>query len=580
MLITLQKFRLHDAFGNHLLGVISHQRHWFKIFLFLSLLFCAQNAVAQVVFQHTYDRSILEFLDEMNGLRLTDKTYNVLPLSRTEIAETLDEIVVSKEKLNERQQNQLQFFHLEYKKDGQKETRPTVDQVFTSPINTLDRFKRSDLAYFSNDKVTLSLNPIIGGTWQTNDNGVLWQRRVGADFQMYTGRIGVYANLRDVYQSEATSDPAYVYPSEGSLYKYNDDGSTEFSEMRGGITYGWKSGYIGLVKDHVNWGYGYYGRNILDHNAPSFTQLKLHLNPVDWLRFDYFHGWLNSDVIDSNRTSQLGSVTRVELHNKYMAANMISVRPFKSLWLSVGNSTIYSEQSVEPAFLIPFLFFKSVDHTIYNRRNDAGSNAQMFGGFSWRPLRKLHVFSTLFIDELSIRNSFNKDLHTNWFSLKSGFRMVNVLPNLNFTFEYLRSNPMVYKHYISTTTYTHASYNLGHYLKDNSLELIGALDYIPLWWLHMELKYQYAQTGPDYEDNRVIRNPTTGELAIRGLPYLSSTQFEQGVTSLTANFQFVHSLHIRLQLEQRSTWRSNSGIEVPYYKGNSLTFAIGINYGF
>ncbi len=28
--------------------------------------------------------------------------------------------------------------------------------------------------------------------------------------------------------------------------------------------------------------------------------LRLDIKPVDWLRFNYMHGWLSSDVPDSN----------------------------------------------------------------------------------------------------------------------------------------------------------------------------------------------------------------------------------------------------------------------------------------
>ena len=65
-------------------------------------------------------------------------------------------------------------------------------------------------------------------------------------------------------------------------------GSTDWSDMQGGITYSWKWGNAGLVKDEISWGNNYNGANILGGNNPSFIQFRLHLNPVKWFNFDYF----------------------------------------------------------------------------------------------------------------------------------------------------------------------------------------------------------------------------------------------------------------------------------------------------
>ena len=69
--------------------------------------------------------------------------------------------------------------------------------------------------------------------------------------------------------------------------------------MQGGVTYSWKWGNAGLVKDNLQWGNNYNGANIFGGNNPTFVQLRLHISPVKWFDFNYFHGWLNSMVVDS-----------------------------------------------------------------------------------------------------------------------------------------------------------------------------------------------------------------------------------------------------------------------------------------
>ena len=76
-----------------------------------------------------------------------------------------------------------------------------------------------------------------------------------------------------------------------------------------------------LVKDKQVWGNNYNGANIFGGNNPSFIQLRLHLNPVKWFNFNYFHGWLNSMVVDSSRsywvTNSYGTDYREVYHKKY-----------------------------------------------------------------------------------------------------------------------------------------------------------------------------------------------------------------------------------------------------------------------
>ena len=72
---------------------------------------------------------------------------------------------------------------------------------------------------------------------------------------------------------------------------------------------------------------------------------------------------------------------------KYIAANMFTFTPWKRLNISVGNSIVYSDMNVHPAYLIPVLFYKSVDHTL-NQGID-NQNSQMFFDVSSRQIKHL-----------------------------------------------------------------------------------------------------------------------------------------------------------------------------------------------
>lgn len=65
----------------------------------------------------------------------------------------------------------------------------------------------------------------------------------------------------------------------------------------------------------------------------------------------------------------------------------------------------YSDMNVHLAYLIPFLFYKSVDHTLNgtNAAGQTGQNSQLFIDVSSRNIKNLHLFLTVFVDEFSMK---------------------------------------------------------------------------------------------------------------------------------------------------------------------------------
>ena len=176
----------------------------------------------------------------------------------------------------------------------------------------------------------------------------------GESFCFYAGKhLGVYASLRDNHEKEMLSGQDYLTTRTAARYKSGQD----FSEMRGGLTWAWKWGSFGLVKDHYEWGNNYRYPNIFSSKPPSVTHLKLNLRPVKWFEFNYMHGWLASGVVDSARsypyTNSYGTSTRIVYRQKYLSANMFTFKPLKKFHFSIGNSIIYSDMDPDPAYYDP-----------------------------------------------------------------------------------------------------------------------------------------------------------------------------------------------------------------------------------
>jgi hypothetical protein len=277
-------------------------------------------------------------------------------------------------------------------------------------------------------------------------------------------------------------------------------------------------------------------------------------------------------VVDSTNsywvTNSYGTDYRKVYHKKFIAANMFTFTPFKNLNVSAGNSIVYSFENVHPAYLIPVLFYKSVDHSLSSGIDNM--NSQMFFDISSRQIKNLHLYATLFIDELSVSRFTKKD-QWNFFSYKAGFQLADLpITNLSFTTEFTYTYPLTFQHDVPTLTFQNAGYNMGYYLKDNSREWYIALDYHPVRTLDINLYFLDAIRGPDYTELGVNRV---------GNPPLVSVQWHNTSYGLKASYQVINDLY---------TWFSISSGHITgdtrwspeYFYGWKNTVNLGATFGF
>ena len=524
--------------------------------LILPLFLLSLSVKAQEIPYHISNQSVYDFLEEMAGLQIIDLNTAVKPYSRDFIATSLQEVKKQQGKLNMRQNADLDFFL----RDFNKELLPGKEYK-----------KRIDMFYYKDSLFTFSINPILGIQYWSNENGTATHWWNGAEAFAYMGNWGFYASLRDNHDANFLSNPDYLNQRQGAAYKGNGD----YSEMRGGITYAWKWGSFGLVKDHFAWGNNYHGANIFSGRTPSFAQIYLKMKPVKWFEFNYVHGWLVSEVVDSSRsywfTSSYGTQYRRVYHPKYIAANLFTFTPVKRLHLSFGNSIVYSDLGAFPGYLIPLAFFKSIDHTVNHSIDN--QNSQMFFDFSSRQIKHLHLYTTLFLDELSTKNMFKKEKHSNFFSWKAGGKLTDFpLDNLALTVEFTRTNPLTFGNYPTFHHFPSNQYNLGYYLQDNSRELFLALESRPVRGLWLQASYSFAQKGPDYDRLGGSR---------LGLPFMESVEWENKTFLIQGRYEIVNDGFVFVQYQKSNISGNDLMLYThPLWRGRTHTFSLGLNFGF
>ena len=548
--------------NNHMLITFSRNT------LFALLILFTFSAKAQEVYVHVNNTDLYDFIDELANARVIEVNTAIKPYSRILIATKLNEANQLRAELNKRQQEDLDF----YLKDFNKELMP--DKNFK---------KRLDLLYYKDTLFTFSLNPILGLTYYKNDSGSFYRRWNGGELYSYIGKnFGFYASLRDQHESIRLSDPDYLNQADASNYKPDTKGGGDYDEIRGGLTYTWSWGSVGLLKDHFVWGDNYHGANIFSGHQPSYTHIKFHMHPVKWFDFNYVHGWLVSDVIDSSRTYMNGNSNRIVYAAKFVAANMFTFTPFKYWAFSVGNSIIYSDQKINPAYLIPFFFYKTVDHSLTSSgSNYLGQNSQLFFNFSTRAVKNTHLYMSAFIDELALGRALDKNKQTNYVSLKVGGRVSNILnKNVNVTAEYTRTNPGAYRHYLLTGTYASSSFNMGHYLGENAQEIYLSISARPISKLLVEASYTLAQKGKEYNYTGSSRD-TLGDG--KGLPFIDKVYWESSELGFIARYQIVNDCWFYLgavMSEKTGVSAELDKYTMPYYKGKKTTISFGANIGF
>jgi len=564
-----------------------------KKILFIILAISSLILSAQDIPEHISYTKIYDFLDELANDGIIELNSVAKPYSRMMITEKLLIANAEKQYLNKRQQAELAFFLNEFALEQNK----LPDAMIHLWKNDRSKAAFVQPAINYNDSLfRASITPILGMHITSNANGNIIKRWYGAEFQtMMEKHLSVYGSLRDIsIQGALLADIHYLNDLAGYEYKESSAGG-DFSDSRGGIKYDWNWGSVGLVKDNVIWGDNYHGSNILSGRAPSFPMLTLHLKPAKWFEMQYFHGWLVSNVLDSTRyyLDNL-DVRHYRMANKFIAANMFTFTPFPKLNISVGNSIIYAEANVQAAYFIPIAFYKSLDHTL--TKGIAGlenQNSQVFFNISSRNIKHLHLFSSVYADEVNFSRFLPSSEDKNPISYKVGANLSNFpIQNLSITGEFTRTNIINYKHSIPVLSWSSNGYNLGHYLGDNSQEIYFAVTYKPIRGLDLNLSYVDAKHGNEYDYNRaniikIISQPSLGDII-----------WSNQTVGFKAQYEVINNTYVILNIDYSDIngYDTNStaitgevikdaqgylNLFTPtYLQGKNTTITVGLSFGF
>ncbi len=584
-----------------------------KKHLTIFALLVATSAFSQDIPENLSYTQIYDFIDELAIDRVIGINSVVKPYSRDYIAQKLREAQAADSLLTKRQKADLKFYLNDYALE--------CDTVPKNIVSWTDKktFALSLLQpsfHYYNKHFKARVTPILGMDLIGGKKGLLMKRWFGADIQMdIVNHVSIWASFRDEsYNGNWLSDnyfptsadkmygarlaqPTFLNQVSGCEYKEASYGG-DYSDLRGGIkAYAWW-GSIGLVKDVMQWGDAYNGSNIISGHAPSFPMITLNLKPCKWFELNYIHGWLVSNVLDSTNYyveeyDEGVQKKHYRPQNKFLAANMLTFTPIKGLNLSLGNAIVYAENNVQAAYFLPIAYYKSLDHLMTKGLRTENQNSAIFFNISSRNIKHLHLYGSVFLDEFNSKRLKKDNPQQNPWSYKLGFNVSNwPLKNLSVQGEFTRTNIMNYKHSIASLTWASNSYNLGHYLGDNSQDIYVAVNYKPIRSLNLRLSYTNATKFNDYE---YIRRDVSEALSQK--PY-NEKVWKNDLVAFKAVYEVVNNAYAIINVE----WNNARGYDVAsepiacesrltaqgyldkytpkLYQGNNWTFTVGFSFGF
>ena len=541
------------------------KRYLLVILLCVSAWGMAQNIPVPLTQVKLYD-----FLDELLVDGVLVHQTAVRPYSRKQVAQMLSEAQAADSLLNIRQKKDLAFYLNEYALERDTMVSNYVQYTDHSTYNV--SLADPQFSYRSKDNMfKMRLRPILGGNFLMSKKGVIFHRWYGAELQMdIVKHLSIWGSLRDnswsgdwlsktyfptdndrrlgarIHYGASQLQPALM-PIAGVQYKEANYGG-DFSDSKGGISlYAWW-GSISVQRENIRWGDAYHASNILSGRAPAAPMISLQLTPCKWFQFDYFHAWLVSNVVDSTyyyvEETTNGAVRNYRPMNKFMAANMFTFTPIKQLSISFGNSIIYAERSIQAAYFIPIAFYKSLDHLLTKGVRTQNQNSQAFASLSVRPVEHLHLYGSMFVDEIKFSRFKPSNKENNPLSYLVGFNWSGwPVKGLSLKAEFVRAYFASYIHSIEVLDYTTNSFDMGHYLGDNAQSIYAELAYRPIRGMLIKASYT---NDTKYNSYAYLRNNISATIAQKPFDHAI---FRNEVVQLDGVYEVHPNMYMTLTLQ-------------------------------
>ncbi len=490
------------------------------ILLLLFTFFCT-SLFAQVVLA-PLNNDVYDFLERMQVKGMTGRYFDgIKPIPRTDIREYLVHIFdhVDYYDLSESEKEQLDDYLKEF--SYERKYSPSSKEVSTDFLEGFINLFTDEKAYtpqlekenwellkfpykFYSGESFISFEPKFQAEYHYNSSDTStfaenYRRLTGGGyifgyfgdnigFSFYGVNNAVQGNMFDVKKIDCHEQGIGVEHKRDGKYYYEEvDAVISFSTKYADLTIGRFSNY---------WGCGHTGSVSLSNKTPSYPQIMVRTRFSNWLRFVYFHGWLESNILDDS-TSYLINYgddqvfDREFYKKKYVAAHRLEIAPSERFSFGLSELLYYGERDAEFVYFIPIMLFWSAQRYTNDQDNE------MIGiDYEWIPWNGVKTYGSLLIDEIALSKMFNKNESHNYIAYQFGTYLVEpFIGGLDFRLEYTHLNPWVYTHKFPINYATSEDYWMGYWTGQNADNIYFGIDYQPNKKLKFSADYSIYRKG-------------------------------------------------------------------------------------
>lgn len=236
------------------------------------------------------------------------------------------------------------------------------------------------------------------------------------------------------------------------------------------ISYKFNEVTLELGKYDRTWGHGIRSIHI-SKKPPSYPQVGFQWRINRNLKLYYFHGFLESGILDSLNNSYYqteGNLSRSTNVKRSIAGHRIEWEPNQKITISLNETVVYAVRSLDVNYMIPVIPF----YPIENYLGDT-DNLQMGLDFNYRYSAYQNFYLSFFMDEFTPEWLLKAKNH-NWFAYQIGFNSEKVFNRfIEWGLEYNWTDQRIYKHKFEVNdSYSHQQ-PLGFWAGPHAQEFIS-----------------------------------------------------------------------------------------------------------
>ena len=316
------------------------------------------------------------------------------------------------------------------------------------------------------------ITPIFYGIY--NSEGDLWKYDKSYSSLGGWGILGIYnkdkLSIRlDFYNNRIyniSHKPNFFNDEQGlSRFKRVDYGPNvngtifDFDISNLKINYNYNNLNLYLGKFNAHWGYGNSSLTI-SNKSPSFPKFGFNLKLNKYINFEYFHGSLKSNILDTTvkdfYVHDIPFGNRSPNLNRFLAAHRLIIAVHPKLDISLNELVIYGVRNIDIHYCLPFLPFWSLQGYLGDL-----DNIIMSMDFNYKLNKQKSIYGSLLIDEIRPSKIFS-DKNRNWFGYQLGLKFSNIIFNKdNFISELNWTDHRIYRHRYEINDFYNHNYPIG-----------------------------------------------------------------------------------------------------------------------